>query len=912
MTNFSVNFTNAWWLLLLIPAFALTLISYFKLNKRYRFTRNRIVSIVMHLIVMVLSIALLAGMTMEYYTPNTETEVILLVDSSYTQDDTRDDVDDFIREVVYGCDSMYKLGIVKFGYDQVYAVKLTNDMNKAYSEYLSAPEPDTTATDLSSALSYAASLFTRPDASKRIVLLSDALETDGETRHIIQSLAKQDINVDTVYFPGEALETEVQILEATQSVSKVEINAPFDVNLTVRSTHAGSATVTPYDNNLAGSPIQIELVEGLQTITIPYTFAWGGMHVMSYEIVTDEDTVAQNNSYTNYIYIETFTEVLIVESIDNESAALLDVLAEELNATVVNVADPEKMPTTLDELRNYDEVLLLNVSNEQLQQVSEDFDDVLYEYVHTIGGGLFTVSGNTADSTQDNWTANAYTREDMYGSTYQEMLPVEIVEYTPPVGVIIVIDTSGSMFQGGKYDNSPLYWAMQGAYACLDALTERDYVGIMTLADSYTEELTLTPRTQREKIYSSIAAMEDAAIDGTLPSGGTIYSAALERAGKALATRSDLDKKHIIIVSDGQPSGADTELYNYQAEQNAALGITLSIVVVDATESAVKTMERLIEKAQCPPENLHPIYQKDYGNLPSVMRKDLETPAIKAVNYETFTPTLNVLNSVTNGIKQEDMPTLNGYYGVKVKPGATAVLMGQYTPVYTQWEYGKGRVGTFSCDLNGTWSGAFLASETGAQLINNIIYALFPSENVRASDVEATYTGDNYTTVLSIFTELEANQSIKVTVTAPSGAEEIYTGDLTTGFSRITFATKEVGLHTVFVQKLDSAGEELASVTLYKTLSYSKEYNGFPDVMTAEELMTLLALQTEGVVITDPLQVFENAVEYLHIIIDPRVLFAILIISCFLIDIAVRKFKWKWPHEIVREKRQKAAMSANK
>ena len=166
MTNFSVNFTNAWWLLLLIPAFALTLISYFKLNKRYRFTRNRIVSIVMHLIVMVLSIALLAGMTMEYYTPNTETEVILLVDSSYTQDDTRDDVDDFIREVVYGCDSMYKLGIVKFGYDQVYAVKLTNDMNKAYSEYLSAPEPDTTATDLSSALSYAASLFTRPDASK--------------------------------------------------------------------------------------------------------------------------------------------------------------------------------------------------------------------------------------------------------------------------------------------------------------------------------------------------------------------------------------------------------------------------------------------------------------------------------------------------------------------------------------------------------------------------------------------------------------------------------------------------------------------------------------------------------------------------------------------------------------------------
>ena len=80
MTNFSVNFTNAWWLLLLIPAVALTLISYFRLNKRYRCTRNRIVSISLHLVIMLLAIALLAGLSFEYYKPNTETEVILLVE----------------------------------------------------------------------------------------------------------------------------------------------------------------------------------------------------------------------------------------------------------------------------------------------------------------------------------------------------------------------------------------------------------------------------------------------------------------------------------------------------------------------------------------------------------------------------------------------------------------------------------------------------------------------------------------------------------------------------------------------------------------------------------------------------------------------------------------------------------------
>ena len=106
MTNFNVNFTNAWWLLLLIPAVALTLISYFRLNKRYRCTRNRIVSISLHLVIMLLAIALLAGLSFEYYKPNTETEVILLVDSSFTTEDTESDSDDYIRSIIDNCDSM--------------------------------------------------------------------------------------------------------------------------------------------------------------------------------------------------------------------------------------------------------------------------------------------------------------------------------------------------------------------------------------------------------------------------------------------------------------------------------------------------------------------------------------------------------------------------------------------------------------------------------------------------------------------------------------------------------------------------------------------------------------------------------------------------------------------------------------
>ena len=59
MSNFRIEFSNPWLLLLLIPAVALALIPYFRIAKRYRRTRNRVISIVLHCLVMLLCISLL-------------------------------------------------------------------------------------------------------------------------------------------------------------------------------------------------------------------------------------------------------------------------------------------------------------------------------------------------------------------------------------------------------------------------------------------------------------------------------------------------------------------------------------------------------------------------------------------------------------------------------------------------------------------------------------------------------------------------------------------------------------------------------------------------------------------------------------------------------------------------------------
>ena len=96
MTNFSINFTHPWLLLLLIPALLFVFIPYFMMNKKYRKTRNRIVSMVVHTVIMLLSVSILAGISFDYDRPNKDNEVILLVDSSFSGTESENEKNEFI------------------------------------------------------------------------------------------------------------------------------------------------------------------------------------------------------------------------------------------------------------------------------------------------------------------------------------------------------------------------------------------------------------------------------------------------------------------------------------------------------------------------------------------------------------------------------------------------------------------------------------------------------------------------------------------------------------------------------------------------------------------------------------------------------------------------------------------------
>ena len=103
----------------------------------------------------------------------------------------------------------------------------------------------------------------------------------------------------------------------------------------------------------------------------------------------------------------------------------------------------------------------------------------------------------------------------------------------------------------------------------------------------------------------------------------------------------------------------------------------------------------------------------------------------------------------------------------------------------------------------------------------------------------------------------------------------------------------------------------LSERVVNRTFSYSAEYNAFPeDSPIGLEYLEALATSGRGEIVTDSLSVFETFEKSVHRTADPRIVMLIIAIVLFVLDVAVRKFKFKWIHELVRDRKAKQEMEA--
>ena len=901
MSHFQITYHYPWLLLLIIPLLLLTLIPYFRLDKRYRFTRNRIISMAFHILVSVIVVNLLAGLEFSYEVPNEENEVILLVDVSDSGKESRDEKDDFIRSVIDVCGEGCKIGIVKFGYGCDYSVELTAETESVFEQYVASKDPNGSATALADALKYTASLFTNKETSK-IVVISDGFETDGDALVSLHEIVSDGTIVDTAIFPRGNI-ADIQIVSATVEKTEIIVGESFTIELLIQSntTENEEATLLRlYDNGKLCGETVVGIQNGLNEIPVSLAFSERGMHELTFELVTDyelfgeplEDSVKQNNRYCTYVNLEEFENILIIERYEHEGAALKDILSSTKNVTDISVEeDIVDFPKTIEEMSRYEQIILVNIA---YADMPAGFEALLNRYVYELGGGLFTVGGRNDYDSDGKLVPHAYNRDDIEKSEFlKHMLPVNVVDYTPPIAVMLVIDTSVSMQGSDK-----LVAACKGAKVCLDALHDRDFCGIVSFSSASSERLSVLPVSQRETISESINKVLEEKGDGT------IFSGAIMKAGRALSVINNVERKHIILITDGKPGDSYNDYERY-IKDNVADGITMSLLTLGMDNAEqIAMMQKTAAAGGGKFYNVN-----DVSSIASTMYKDLTEEAIPEIQYgKEFELTVKDKSTILSGIDSDTIPTLTGYYGTVAKKGATVPLMGEYVPIYATHKYGKGTVGSFMCDIGGEWSQSFTENLVGEALIVNIVESIFPFEDIRADNIKYELQSDNYLHWLNIYSDTEG-QTVDVSINPVSTSLQHLWGEIKVDVAesnrRFTFSLTESGLYEIMITASDEDGNILSEIPIYKALSYSKEYDtSFDDAEDGSCLMAGLAQTSGGKEIEDPVEVFGSFKKMLSKTFDPRLILIIVAIVFMLLDIAVRKFKFKWIHEIIREHKE--------
>ena len=396
----------------------------------------------------------------------------------------------------------------------------------------------------------------------------------------------------------------------------------------------------------------------------------------------------------------------------DESAALLSLLAEsgKYDAERADIADAAEYGTA-EALGAYDEIILNNVA---VREMPDGFQEILCSYVYDLGGGLLTAGGR-----DERGEPHAYNRDDIAGTVYEEILPVQAVNFEPPAGIVFVLDNSGSMGASGADGKSALDRAKEGISACLDALPAGDCVSVVTSDGTTAAPLTNLGQAGGADVIKTV-------MNGIGFGGGTQIYAGLSEAAELLLSAEGVYARHVVLLTDGEipDAAACVGLAEKYYREN---GITFSAVGLGASSFYSETLEMFAESGG------GKFYAAETEDLFFLLFDDLHSPELREFEYEPFFPEISDplsplfedVNFTQEGDRVLMTAQLGGFFGARAKEGSEVVLSGPFgVPVYACRDFGAGKTGSFLCDLSGDWSAEFMADEGCRKFLLNAVGAL--------------------------------------------------------------------------------------------------------------------------------------------------------------------------------------------
>ncbi len=916
MNNASIIFsTSPWLLFLIIPMMALIFALVFvRKKKSSRVTANLILSALLQCAAAFCFIFAIAGVGIKYEEENSPKEAVVLVDTSYSASTQRENMSDFVYDVLMQSVGKCKVAIVLFGQGQQVAIEMTQfksdeDAQQAYQKYLSilAATPSDGATDIGAALKFvwaAASsgnnLISDPSRAK-IVVLSDGLETDGDALSTMKTLVRNGVQIETSFY-ADSYPADSSILEVNYPQRNIYTNDKFDFNVEIKSAHNTSAVVTLIDKDQEGktreTSFEISLQSGTHQIALPYSFESGDFHELTFKLILKEDKEEKNNVFCSYFDVAKKNKILILEKYQAESSELNKMLADvtEKNNIEIDIKEIADVQTfKAKDFAKYSEVILYNFAACDMQQ---EFQVELESYVDVLGGGLFTIGGFEKDE-QGNIqmtpkesnpeekvpSLHSYKEGDLYGSVLSDMLPVRVEAYKPAVAVVFVFDVSSSM--AGKWEGDGIHSATEDARYIIDNVLEpKDYLGIVTLQTSYSQTEPLSPLTKKDELKASITELEDFYDFDAC----TQYAPALEHATQILANvPSGVARKHVILFSDGSPGDALDAYGKVVADAHASQDISFTIVTYYLSCRYFDGVPYYFNHAYDRPgyeikiDRMQTLAgygggsfvltsrDKTLHSVAPYFKQDLKLDQLEDICYEDFSPRKGVesdiLGNIT-GLQLQEL-TLNGYFSSRTKldSNISVPLLANGSPLYAEWTYGQGKVGSLLIDLEGEWSSDLLNTNTGQTIVTNIVFSLLM--NVKQLDnntFEASLSENNLHTQVNVFSLLqEEDTSTKIVALVQyplqSKTKKYDLGVLANG-SRFVFENFERGVYTIYIMKVsadydfmqstvnnlsDIPQDVLHEVTiLHRAFSYSNEYDGRQDAYTTGKDL-LFAISTRDV-----------------------------------------------------------------
>jgi Ca-activated chloride channel homolog len=528
--------------------------------------------------------------------------------------------------------------------------------------------------DLQGALQLA---LARARSGGRIAVLSDGRQTTGEAAAAIPAALARHVRIDVVPLGVTRPDAGITRLQVPQALHGGD---PLSLELTVRSTVSSSATLSLSIDGVSRGRQQVQLLAGDD----PFLFSLrapraAGGHSYSVAVAMPGDRVAQDNRLTVTVRVVREPKVLVVSSSSSRVTAMLR--ADGMN---VSVAPPNRLPSLAAAYAGEDAVVLDDVSAPQLGAARAR---ALSAAVQSGGLGLLVLGG------PHSFSLGAY-----YHSPLQQSLPVSSLVpgslQRRNIGLELILDRSGSMSSeaGGVPKIEMAQEAAQVANKFL--ASHSDELGIV---DFDVEPHTLVPLIRVTP--GKVAAEVNRRIAGLRAEGGTNIYKALA-AGARQIEASKAPDRHIILLTDGvSEPGSYASLLPTLAKDH------ISVSTVALGGEADFSLLRAIAKST----GGRYYATSNARELPRIFAHETRLSARPVRLHGRIAVMAGAVSPVVRSLSGQSLTPLGANVVTTLKPGAQADLLSQDKgyppdPALAQWQYGLGRVVTWTAGLTPEWA----------------------------------------------------------------------------------------------------------------------------------------------------------------------------------------------------------------